>query len=539
MNKSVRWIAGAVLTATAGCAADVDIEQRAEGIAIAGAWRMPPEVHAAGQRQYVPYVGAGPWPSCSPSGTLSEATRALGDYLRRIFAGVSSYGGYSCRPNTANTSQTSVHGTGRAIDVFIPTIGGQADNSKGDPVANWLVQNAQRLGVQYIVWDRSEWGAHRSGDKFGSYGGPHPHHDHIHVELNPSATPVRACDAHCEAGDVLVGSDCGRGDCNVFGARCVDDALGARCVFGTCPARGTASICVDERRIAQCNNGAATIGDCGAFAAYCSTAGRASTEARCVSAFCVPNPRETPVAHEACWIEGGQRLHCDRNGAATTEACPAGQACSMIGGAHCEARRCPLRGESEICVDDRYIAQCINGAIGRATDCASTNSLCSTAGAGAPRCVSRACVANAGEVPQAHAVCLPDGRRAQCTSAGSLRDVQRCPAGETCVVDGDATRCVAGTSDGGSPSDDPVGHDDEDPATPESDAGAPTDAAATADAATMTESDAGRLPAMMTAGCRAQPWAKSSSRSSSAAIAAVAIAAGAVIARRSSRRRVR
>ncbi|MDO9020936.1 MAG: hypothetical protein Q8S73_00390 [Deltaproteobacteria bacterium] len=395
-------LAGAALV---GCLSteesDDDPGMDFSAIAVPGAWRLPSDVHAAGQRQYVRYDGAPAWSGGSNCGSgLGAPARALGDHLRRAFPGsVSSYGGFSCRPNTANTSQTSVHGTGRAIDVFIPTTGGQADNTRGDVVANWLVTNAQRLGVQYIIWDRTQWNASRSGDKVSPYGGPHPHHDHLHVELNTSARPIESCTAHCEAGDVIVDTNCGRGDCNAFGARCVSDGLGTRCVFGTCPAVGSATICVNDRTLATCSNGAVRTGDCGAFAAWCSTAGRARTEARCVSAFCVSGPSERPVAHTACWIEGGQLLRCDANGGATPTACPAGQACSVIGGtARCAPRVCPATGESDICVDGRYIAHCYGGSVGRATDCRAMGRVCSASGSGGPRCVVPAVDAGAVDV---------------------------------------------------------------------------------------------------------------------------------------------
>ncbi len=387
----VASLAGVVLVGCIGAPeSDDDPGMDFAAVAVAGAWRLPSDVHAAGQRQSVRYDGAPPWNGGSNCGSgLGAPARALGDHLRRTFPGsVSSYGGFNCRPNTANTSQTSVHGTGRAIDVFIPTTGGQADNTRGDVVANWLVVNAQRLGVQYIIWDRTQWNGSRSGDKVSPYGGPHPHHDHLHVELNTSARPIESCTAHCEAGDVIVSADCGRGDCNAFGARCVSDGLGTRCVFGTCPATGTASICINDRTIGRCSNGGVSTGDCGAFAAWCSTAGRARTDARCVSAFCVAGPAERPVAHTGCWIEGGQLLRCDANGGATPTPCPAGQACSVIGGAaRCAPRVCPATGESDLCVDGRYIAQCYGGSVVRATDCRAMGRVCSSAGSSAPRCV--------------------------------------------------------------------------------------------------------------------------------------------------------
>ena len=149
----------------------------------AGRWIPPAHVVNAGNQQYLPYTGA---PSrCT--GSMRSGTRMLAQHLVNTFAGAVSYGGYNCRRNTADTSKWSVHGSGRAIDLFVPLSGGQADNDLGDPIANYLIENATRLGIEYIVWDRTSWGAHRSAPKHRYYGGPHPHHDHLHIELSPAA----------------------------------------------------------------------------------------------------------------------------------------------------------------------------------------------------------------------------------------------------------------------------------------------------------------------------------------------------------------
>ena len=152
-----------------------------------GGWVIPPEVRAIGDQQNVPYTGAGAWAGgANCGGGLLAGTREVGDYVKVKFAGVSGYGGYACRPNTANKAQLSVHGTGRAIDIMIPMKAGDADNATGDRIANYLVQNAKAIGVQFIIWDRNDWGASRALPKLRSYGGPNPHKDHIHVELTPA-----------------------------------------------------------------------------------------------------------------------------------------------------------------------------------------------------------------------------------------------------------------------------------------------------------------------------------------------------------------
>jgi hypothetical protein len=137
-------------------------------------------VLASGETQLVRYDDAPAWSGAAGcGGALLAGTRELGEYILDHFDGATSYGGY-----TANAAKTSVHGTGRAIDVFVPLDGGQADNGKGDPIANWLVENAERIGVQYFIWDRAQWNVSVSEQKLSAYLGPHPHHDHLHIELN-------------------------------------------------------------------------------------------------------------------------------------------------------------------------------------------------------------------------------------------------------------------------------------------------------------------------------------------------------------------
>lgn len=159
---------------------------RVPAVPASGDWVLPPAVRAAGEAQHVRYDTPPAWTgkpgSCSES--FTPGARQLKEYILSRHQGVSRIGGYNCRVNTANRSQTSVHGVGRALDIMIPTVSGRANSAVGDPIANWLVQNASALGIQYIIWNRTKWSGSRTGRKHGRYGGPSPHTDHIHVELN-------------------------------------------------------------------------------------------------------------------------------------------------------------------------------------------------------------------------------------------------------------------------------------------------------------------------------------------------------------------
>lgn len=163
-------------------------------VVTADRWAIPAAVRQAAQAQYVRYDSPPAWAgnpgNCT--GTFTDGARILKAYIEQNFPGVVSIGGYSCRANTANTSETSVHGVGRALDIMIDPVGGRANAAVGDRIANWLLQNAEAIGVQYVIWNRVRWsGSVRSGSKDAPYGGPNPHIDHVHAEINLDAATRR------------------------------------------------------------------------------------------------------------------------------------------------------------------------------------------------------------------------------------------------------------------------------------------------------------------------------------------------------------
>lgn len=166
-------------------------EAEAEKAARSGRWTLPSNMTSVSTNQYVGYEGAPAWNggrNCG--GGLLAGTRQLGEYLVANFPGASYFQGYNCR-QIRGSSGMSLHGTGRALDVFVPLDGGQADNDLGDPVAHWLMQNAEAIGVQLIIWDRSIWSAGRSSNKHRQYTGSHPHHEHLHIEITSAAAAKR------------------------------------------------------------------------------------------------------------------------------------------------------------------------------------------------------------------------------------------------------------------------------------------------------------------------------------------------------------
>lgn len=174
---------------------------------------------------------------------------------------------------------------------------------------------------------------------------------------------------HCRNG-VLAS----QGDCGAFGAGCVHDVLGPRCVFFACPARGERDTCFVDTHRGHCRDGAlVTQSDC-APTGVCNLAG---DTARCVSPRCVTSPTVAPVAHDACGDTVGRIVRCDASGAARDEDCPAGQQCAQLEGAvRCVPAVCPRAGVAQACLDGRRLAQCVEGAVTGAIDCASQGGQC-------------------------------------------------------------------------------------------------------------------------------------------------------------------
>lgn len=206
--------------------------------------------------------------------------------------------------------------------------------------------------------------------------------------VDPVYIPIRLagrrlgplCDARCVGGDYIDG-DCRRHNCG--SGRCVDDSHGARCVDRGCPAWGTDAVCLDGRTVITCVNG-----------------DRRTTQ-RCTG------------ANSRCLPEGNR--------------------------VRCESPQCHRTGRHDMCLDSGEIVTCDNGRQGAARDCP-RDTFCSEAGPGDARCVSRRCVANAGDTPVAHSACQTGGTILRCSANGAAT-VDRCPAGQSCsTVDGN--RCV-------------------------------------------------------------------------------------------------
>jgi MYXO-CTERM domain-containing protein len=137
------------------------------------------------------------------------------------------------------------------------------------------------------------------------------------------------CTPHCD-GTKRIDENCNViSDCAAKGEACVNDALGLRCVSGSCPALGDKKVCVSATMMGTCKDGAITKTDCAKSGGVCSTAG--VSEARCVSTSCVSSTQQIPVAHDIC-LPDGRIASCTAAGALTgARSCATGQTCATNG----------------------------------------------------------------------------------------------------------------------------------------------------------------------------------------------------------------
>lgn len=75
------------------------------------------------------------------------------------------------------------HPSGLALDYMINNAGGR---QTGQNVADYLVANAKRLGVKYLIWNRQSWNPER-GTWARYTSTDNPHTDHVHATFKDKA----------------------------------------------------------------------------------------------------------------------------------------------------------------------------------------------------------------------------------------------------------------------------------------------------------------------------------------------------------------
>lgn len=97
---------------------------------------------------------------------VQAAAREIGSRF-----GAMNIGGYRSGPDAQD------HGKGLAIDVM---------TSSGQAIAEFVQQNAARLGVTYVIWNRAIWDSrnNRGWEEMEDRGNPTANHmDHVHISF--------------------------------------------------------------------------------------------------------------------------------------------------------------------------------------------------------------------------------------------------------------------------------------------------------------------------------------------------------------------
>ena len=127
-----------------------------------------------------------PGVSCDPVDRVGSVRlgRLLLDTYRTGSIGISRY----C------DGTLSEHHEGRAVDWMLD-VNDPAQKAAADSFLAWLTANsgekARRLGIQYVIWNRTMWRAYAPERGFTPYTGWSPHTDHVHISLTWDGAPAR------------------------------------------------------------------------------------------------------------------------------------------------------------------------------------------------------------------------------------------------------------------------------------------------------------------------------------------------------------
>lgn len=111
-------------------------------------------------------------------GLLTPRAAALKSSLEKMFPGID-IGGYRS-PDGFNE-----HSSGEALDIMVGN-----NKALGDQINQYLLQNAQALGLQYDLWQQASWRPDGSVSPMEDRGGATANHrDHVHARLQPGPIP--------------------------------------------------------------------------------------------------------------------------------------------------------------------------------------------------------------------------------------------------------------------------------------------------------------------------------------------------------------
>jgi hypothetical protein len=119
---------------------------------------------------------------------LTPRTRHAMEAVRNAF-GVTNIGGYCPGGCRSGHIRGSDHYSGHAVDIMLTPIN-SANRRLGNRIAAWLVANAGRLSVKYVIWNERIWSRARADEGWRHYRHPSgsnnatlAHRDHVHLSI--------------------------------------------------------------------------------------------------------------------------------------------------------------------------------------------------------------------------------------------------------------------------------------------------------------------------------------------------------------------
>jgi len=136
-------------------------------------------------------AAAGSTRTGSNQGLTPNSVNAKGA-IESAFPGVNSIGGWRPPDITANGTFTE-HSSGQAIDVMVPNWNTPQGKSYGEQIKAYALANASSLGVDYVLWQQTQWNADGSSSAMSDRGSPTQNHmDHVHIHTAKGSTSSAA-----------------------------------------------------------------------------------------------------------------------------------------------------------------------------------------------------------------------------------------------------------------------------------------------------------------------------------------------------------
>lgn len=124
------------------------------------------------------------------------------------------------------------HPSGLALDLMTNNIGAPTvRNPTGTAISDYLIANASRLGVDYIIWNGKSWNSRRK--TWANYTGSNPHTDHVHVTFNKTAPTGGGAVVDVPGGSTPLSNPFGGGDLLTPLSGIADSAKGIAGAFNT------------------------------------------------------------------------------------------------------------------------------------------------------------------------------------------------------------------------------------------------------------------------------------------------------------------